>query len=129
MGLANILRLCSVLFVIMPLGLFAGIHLFTDSWFVEEATEAHFRDGKTLANIVIIQAIGIAIIVLLSSFIKDISSAKIVLLGVSILSLLVLVTIIANQIIYSASPPIPIWVILGLVFLISIYGRFKVDRM
>jgi len=129
MGLANILRLCSVLFVIMPLGLFAGIHLFTDSWFVEEATEAHFRDGKTLANIVIIQGIGIAIIVLLSSFIKDISSAKIVLLGVSILSLLVLVTIIANQIIYSASPPIPIWVILGLVFLISIYGRFKVDRM
>ena len=113
----------------MPLGLFAGIHLFTDSWFVEEATEAHFRDGKTLANIVIIQGIGIAIIVLLSSFIKDISSAKIVLLGVSILSLLVLVTIIANQIIYSASPPIPIWVILGLVFLISVYGRFKVDRM
>lgn len=75
------------------------------------------------------EAVGVAIIILLSSFIKDISSAKIILLGVRILSLLVLVTIIANQIIYGASPPIPILVILGLVFLISIYGRFKVDRI
>tara|TARA_Y100001934_G_C12382345_1_gene793180 strand:+ start:6174 stop:6563 length:390 start_codon:yes stop_codon:yes gene_type:complete len=129
MGLANILRLCSALFLIMPLGLFVGIHIFTDSWFVEEATEAHFQDGKTLANMVIFQGVGIAIIMLLSSFIKDISSAKIVLLGVSILTLMVLTTFIANQVIFDASPPIPIWVILGLAFLISIYGRFKVNRM
>ena len=129
MGLANILRLCSALFLIMPLGLFVAIHIFTDSWFVEEATEAHFQDGKTLANIVIFQGVGIAIIMLISSFIKDTSSAKIVLLGVSILTLMVLATFIANQVIFDASPPIPIWVILGLTFLISIYGRFKVNRM
>ena len=41
MGLANIFRICGVIFLIFPLGLFLNVHIFTDSWFVENATDEH----------------------------------------------------------------------------------------
>ena len=129
MGIANILRICGILFIIFAAGLFVSIHIFTDSWFVENATDEHLKDGKTLANDVSSLGIGTGVLFLLSSFINDVNSAKIILLGVSVMSLLLLVSFIFNQIIFAGSPPPPVWIIVGLAFGLSVYGRLRVNRM
>ena len=129
MGIANILRVCGVIFIIFPLGLFVNVHIFTDSWFVENATNEHIELGKTMANILCALCFGLGILFLLSGFIKDVASSKIVLIGVTVSSSSLLLSFIINEIGFAGSPPIPVWVGIALACALSLYARIKLNRV
>ena len=129
MGLANIFRICGVIFLIFPLGLFLNVHIFTDSWFVENATDEHIELGKTMANILCALCFGLGILFLLSSFIKEVASSKLVLIGVTVSSASLLLSFIINEIGFAGSPPLPVWVGIGLACALSLYARIKLNRM
>ena len=129
MGLANIFRICGVLFILFAAGLFVGAIIFSESYFDETDTEDHIRQVKQMALIISSLGVGTGILFLLSSLIKDVNSSKIVLLGVTVASLLLLISFVVNQSVYSESPPIPVWIMIGLTFVLSLYGRFRVNRI
>ena len=129
MGLANIFRVCGVLFILIAAGLFVGAIVFSESYFDETDTDAHIRQVKQIALIISSLGVGTGILFLLSSLIKDVNSSKIVLLGVTISSLLLLISLVVNQSVYSESPPIPVWIMIGLTFVLSLYGRLRVNRI
>jgi len=129
MGLANIFRICGVLFILFAAGLFVGAIVFSESYFDETYTDDHIRHVKQMALIISSLGVGTGILFLLSSLIKDVNSSKIVLLGVTISSLLLLISLVVNQSVYSESPPIPVWIMIGLTFVLSLYGRLRVNRI
>ena len=129
MGITNILRVCGVIFIIFPLGLFINVHIFTDSWFVENATYEHIELGKTMANILCALCFGLGILFLLSSFIKEVASSKLVLIGVTVSSASLLLSFIINEIGFAGSPPIPVWVGIALACALSLYARIKLNRV
>ena len=129
MGLANIFRICGVLFILFAAGLFVGAIVFSESYFDETYTDDHIRHVKQMALIISSLGVGMGILFLLSSLIKDVNSSKIVLLGVTISSLLLLISLVVNQSVYSESPPIPVWIMIGLTFVLSLYGRLRVNRI
>ena len=129
MGLANIFRICGVLFILFAAGLFVGAIVFSESYFDETYTDDHIRHVKQMALIISSLGVGTGILFLLSSLIKDVHSSKIVLLGVTISSLLLLISLVVNQSVYSESPPIPVWIMIGLTFVLSLYGRLRVNRI
>ena len=129
MGLANIFRVCGVLFILFAAGLFVGAIVFSESYFDETYTDDHIRHVKQMALIISSLGVGTGILFLLSSLIKDVNSSKIVLLGVTISSLLLLISLVVNQSVYSESPPIPVWIMIGLTFVLSLYGRLRVNRI
>ena len=129
MGLANIFRICGVLFILFAAGLFVGAIVFSESYFDETYTDDHIRHVKQMALIISSLGVGTGILFLLSSLIKDVNSSKIVLLGVTISSLLLLISLVVNQGVHSESPPIPVWIMIGLTFVLSLYGRFRVNRI
>ena len=129
MGLANIFRICGVLFILFAAGLFVGAIVFSESYFDETYTDDHIRHVKQMALIISSLGVGTGILFLLSSLIKDVNSSKIVLLGVTISSLLLLISLVVNQRVYSESPPIPVWIMIGLTFVLSLYGRLRVNRI
>ena len=129
MGLANIFRICGVLFILFAAGLFVGAIVFSESYFDETDTDDHIRQVKQKALIISSLGVGTGILFLLSSLIKDVNSSKIVLLGVTISSLLLLISLVVNQSVYSESPPIPVWIMIGLTFVLSLYGRLRVNRI
>ena len=129
MGLANIFRICGVLFILFAAGLFVGAIIFSESYFDETDTDAHIKQVKQMALIISSLGVGAGILFLLSSLIKDVNSSKIVLLGVTISSLLLLISLVVNQSVYSESPPIPVWIMIGLTFVLSLYGRLRVNRI
>ena len=129
MGLANIFRICGVLFLLFAAGLFLGAILLSESYFDETDTDDHIKHVKQMALIISSLGVGTGILFLLSSLIKDVNSSKIVLLGVTISSLLLLISLVVNQSVYSESPPIPVWIMIGLTFVLSLYGRLRVNRI
>ena len=129
MGLANIFRICGVLFILFAAGLFVGAIVFSESYFDETDTDDHIKQVKQMALIISSLGVGTGILFLLSSLIKDVNSSKIVLLGVTISSLLLLISLVVNQSVYSESPPIPVWIMIGLTFVLSLYGRLRVNRI
>ena len=129
MGLANIFRICGVLFILFAAGLFVGAIIFSESYFDGTYTDDHIEHVKQMALIISSLGVGTGILFLLSSLIKDVNSAKIVLLGVTVASLLLLISFVVNQGVYSESPPIPVWIMIGLTFVLSLYGRFRVNRI
>ena len=129
MGLANIFRICGVLFILFAAGLFVGAIIFSESYFDETYTDDHIKHVKQMALIISSLGVGTGILFLLSSLIKDVNSSKIVLLGVTVASLLLLISFVVNQSVYSESPPIPVWIMIGLSFVLSLYGRFRVNRI
>ena len=129
MGLANIFRICGVLYILFAAGLFMGAIIFSESYFDETDTDDHIRQVKQMALIISSLGVGTGILFLLSSFIKDVNSSKIVLLGVTVASLLLLISFVVTQSVYSESPPIPVWIMIGLTFVLSLYGRFRVNRI
>ena len=129
MGLANIFRICGVLFILFAAGLFVGAIVFSESYFDETYTDDHIRHVKQMALIISSLGVGTGILFLLSSLIKDVNSSKLVLLGVTISSLVLLISLVVNQAVYSESPPIPVWIMIGLTFVLSLYGRFRVSRI
>ena len=129
MGLANIFRICGVLFILFASGLFLGAIIFSESYFDETDTDDHIKHVKQMALIISSLGVGTGILFLLSSFIKDVNSSKIVLLGVTVASLLLLISFVVTQSVYSESPPIPVWIMIGLTFVLSLYGRFRVNRI
>ena len=129
MGLANIFRICGVLFILFAAGLFVGAIIFSESYFDETYTDDHIKHVKQMALIISSLGVGTGILFLLSSLIKDVNSSKIVLLGVTVVSLLLLISLVVNQSVYSESPPIPVWIMIGLTFVLSLYGRFRVNRI
>ena len=129
MGLANIFRICGVLFILFAAGLFVGAIVFSESYFDETDTDDHIKQAKQMALIISSLGVGTGILFLLSSLIKDVNSSKIVLLGVTISSLLLLISLVVNQSVYSESPPIPVWIMIGLTFVLSLYGRLRVNRI
>jgi len=129
MGLANIFRICGVLFILFAAGLFVGAIIFSESYFDETYTDDHIKHVKQMALIISSLGVGTGILFLLSSLIKDVNASKIVLLGVTVASLLLLVSFVVNQSVYSESPPIPVWIMIGLTFVLSLYGRFRVNRI
>ena len=129
MGLANIFRICGVLFILFAAGLFVGAIIFSESYFDETDTDDHIKQVKQMALIISSLGVGTGILFLLSSLIKDVNSSKIVLLGVTVASLLLLISFVVNQSVYSESPPIPVWIMIGLTFVLSLYGRFRVNRI
>ena len=131
-GIANIFRICGVLHIFITLGLFVSIFASADIWLPDGATADHIATGKILSGLILSHGIGIGVILLLSSFIKDVSSAKKILLGEIVLSICILVAFIYNTFLldsWYSSPPIVIWVVTAVLILLSIYGRFKVNRM
>ena len=129
MGLANIFRICGVLFILFAAGLFVGAIIFSESYFDGTYTDDHIEHVKQMALIISSLGVGTGILFLLSSFIKDVNSSKIVLLGVTVASLLLLISFVVTQSVYSESPPIPVWIMIGLTFVLSLYGRFRVNRI
>ena len=129
MGLANIFRICGVLFILFASGLFLGAIIFSESYFDETDTDDHIKQVKQMALILSSLGVGTGILFLFSSLIKDVNSSKIVLLGVTVVSLLLLISLVVNQIVYADSPPIHVWIIIGLTFVLSLYGRFRVNRI
>ena len=129
MGLANIFRICGVLFILFAAGLFVGAIIFSESYFDETDTDDHIKQVKQMALILSSLGVGTGILFLFSSLIKDVNSSKIVLLGVTVVSLLLLISLVVNQSVYSESPPIPVWIMIGLTFVLSLYGRFRVNRI
>ena len=129
MGLANIFRICGVLFILFAAGLFVGAIVFSESYFDETDTDDHIKQAKQMALIISSLGVGTGILFLLSSLIKDVNSSKIVLLGVTVSSLVLLTSLVVNQGVYSESPPIPVWIMIGLTFVLSLYGRFRVKRI
>ena len=129
MGIANIFRICGVLFILFAAGLFVGAIVFSESYFDKTYTDDHIRHVKQMALIISSLGVGTGILFLLSSLIKDVNSSKIVLLGVTISSLLLLISLVVNQSVYSESPPIPVWIMIGLTFVLSLYGRLRVNRI
>ena len=129
MGLANIFRICGVLFILFAAGLFVGAIIFSESYFDETDTDDHIRQVKQMVLVISSLGVGTGILFLLSSLIKDVNSSKIVLLGVTVASLLLLISFVVNQSVYSESPPIPVWIMIGLTFVLSLYGRFRINRI
>jgi predicted MFS family arabinose efflux permease len=129
MGLANIFRICGVLYILFAAGLFMGAIIFSESYFDETDTDDHIKQVKQMALIISSLGVGTGILFLLSSLIKDVNSSKIVLLGVTVSSLVLLTSLVVNQGVYSESPPIPVWIMIVLTFVLSLYGRFKVNRI
>ena len=129
MGIANIFRVCGVLYILFAAGLFVGAIVFSESYFDETDTDDHIRHVKQMALIISSLGVGTGILFLLSSLIKDVNSSKIVLLGVTVVSLLLLISLVVNQIVYADSPPIHVWIIIGVTFVLSLYGRFRVNRI
>ena len=129
MGLANIFRICGVLFILFASGLFLGAIIFSESYFYETDTDEHIKHVKQMVLVISSLGVGKGILFLLSSLIKDVNSSKIVLLGVTVASLLLLISFVVNQSVYSESPPIPVWIMIGLTFVLSLYGRFRVNRI
>ena len=129
MGIANIFRVCGVLYILFAAGLFVGAIIFSESYFDETYTDDHIKHVKQMALIISSLGVGTGILFLLSSLIKDVNASKIVLLGVTVASLLLLVSFVVNQSVYSESPPIPVWIMIGLSFVLSLYGRFRVNRI
>ena len=129
MGLANILRICGVLYILFAAGLFLGAIILSESYFDETDTDDHIKHVKQMALIISSLGVGTGILFLLSSLIKDVNSSKIVLLGVTVASLLLLISFVVMQGVYSESPPIPVWIMIGLTFVLSLYGRFRVNRI
>ena len=129
MGLANIFRICGVLYILFAAGLFMGAIIFSESYFDETDTGDHIKQAKQMALIISSLGVGTGILFLLSSLIKDVNSSKIVLLGVTVSSLVLLTSLVVNQGVYSESPPIPVWIMIGLTFVLSLYGRFRVNRI
>ena len=82
-----------------------------------------------MAIIISSLGIGTGILFLSSSFIKDVNSAKMVLIGVSVSSLLLFLSFLINEIVFSGSPPIPIWIMMAVAFVLSIYGRLKINTI
>ena len=85
--------------------------------------------NKTMAMIIGASGIGTGILFLLASFIKDVKTSKMLLLGVTASSLLLLLSFVFNETVLDGSPPIPVWIIIGLTFVLSLYGRFRVNRI
>ena len=129
MGIANIFRICGVLYILFAAGLFVGAIIFSESYFDGTYTDDHIEHVKQMALIISSLGVGTGILFLLSSLIKDVNSSKIVLLGVTVASLLLLISFVVNQSVYSESPPIPVWIMIGLTFVLSLYGRFRVNRI
>ena len=129
MGLANIFRICGVLFILFASGLFLGAIIFSEAYFDETDTDDHIKQVKQMALILSSLGVGTGILFLFSSLIKDVNSSKTVLLGVTVVSLLLLISLVVNQIVYADSPPIHVWIIIGLTFVLSLYGRFRVNRI
>ena len=129
MGLANIFRICGVLYILFAAGLFMGAIIFSESYFDETDTDDHIKQAKQMALIISSLGVGTGILFLLSSLIKDVNSSKIVLLGVTVSSLVLLISLVVNQGVYSESPPIPVWIMIVLTFVLSLYGRFRVNRI
>ena len=129
MGLANIFRICGVLYILFAAGLFMGAIIFSESYFDETDTDDHIKQAKQMALIISSLGVGTGILFLLSSLIKDVNSSKIVLLGVTVSSLVLLTSLVVNQGVYSESPPIPVWIMIVLTFVLSLYGRFRVNRI
>ena len=129
MGLANIFRICGVLYILFAAGLFVGAIIFSESYFDETDTDDHIKQVKQMALIISSLGVGTGILLLLSSLIKDVNSSKIVLLGVTVSSLVLLTSLVVNQSVYSESPPIHVWIMVGLTFVLSLYGRFRVNRI
>ena len=129
LGIANIFRICGVFYIIFGGGLAISALVFTESWFEENATSEMIRMGKQMAIIISSLGIGTGILFLSSSFIKDVNSAKMVLIGVSVSSLLLFLSFLINEIVFSGSPPIPIWIMMAVAFVLSIYGRLKINTI
>ena len=129
MGLANIFRICGVLFILFASGLLLGAIIFSEAYFDETYTDDHIKQVKQMALILSSLGVGTGILFLFSSLIKDVNSSKIVLLGVTVVSLLLLISLVVNQIVYADSPPIHVWIIIGVTFVLSLYGRFRVNRI
>jgi hypothetical protein len=127
MGIANIFRICGVLYILFAAGLFVGAIIFSESYFDETDTDDHIRQVKQMALIISSLGVGAGVLFLLSSLIKDVNSSKIVLLGVTVSSLLIFISFVVNQGVYSESPPIPVWIMIGLTFVLSLYGRFRIN--
>ena len=129
MGLANIFRICGGLYILFAAGLFIGAIIFSESYFDETDTDDHIKQVKQMALIISSLGVGTGILFLLSSLIKDVNSSKIILLGVTVSNLVLLISLVVNQGVYSESPPIPVWIMIGLTFVLSLYGRFRINRI
>ena len=75
MGLANIFRICGVLFILFAAGLFLGAIILSESYFDETDTDDHIKHVKQMALIISSLGVGTGILFLLSSFIKDVNSS------------------------------------------------------
>ncbi|MQF68338.1 hypothetical protein FIM05_02555 [SAR202 cluster bacterium AD-802-K11_MRT_200m] len=131
MGIANILRICGVLHIAIVLGLIVAI-FFSDSWFPNGASVDHIGTGKNLSIFVLGHGVGLGIILILASFIKDVASAKLILLGEIVLVLCMMLGSLFTTFVldtWSDGPPPPVWVILIINLLLCLYGRFKVNRI
>ena len=131
MGIANILRICGALHIAIVLGLIVAI-FFSDSWFPDGASVDHTVTGKNLSIFVLGHGVGLGIILILASFIKDVASAKLILLGEIVLVLCMMLGSLFTTFVldtWSDGPPPPVWVILIINLLLCLYGRFKVNRI
>ena len=131
MGIANILRICGVLHIAIVLGLIVAI-FFSDSWFPDGASVDNIGTGKNLSIFVLGHGVGLGIILILASFIKDLASAKLILLGEIVLVLCMMLGSLFTTFVldtWSDGPPPPVWVILIINLLLCLYGRFKVNRI
>ena len=52
MGLANIFRICGVLYILFAAGLFMGAIIFSESYFDETDTDDHIREVQQMALII-----------------------------------------------------------------------------
>ena len=131
LGIANILRICGVIHIFIAVGLFLSISILS-IWLPDGATVDHVGTGNILGALILSHGVGIGILLIVSSFIKDVSDAKKVLLGEIVLSICVLLAFIYNSILLDSwytTPPIVIWVVSVVLILLSIYGRFRVNKM
>lgn len=130
LGIANIFRICGVLHIFITLGL--SVSIFAGIWLPDGATIDHIGTGKVLVGLILSHGIGVGVLLILSSFITDVPSAKKILLGEIVLSICLLLAFIYNSFVLDSwynGPPIVIWVVTAVLILLSIYGRLRVNRM
>ena len=129
MGIATILRICATLHILMMVGLYLSI--MGGSWLPDGASANHMATAEILGIMILSHAIGVGVILGLASTLKDVASARVVLLGEIIFATCMLgAFIFANlQDSWYDGPPIPVLAMIVVCLLLSTYGRLKVTRM
>ena len=129
MGIANILRICATLHVLTMVGL--TLSIMNGSWLPDGASANHTATAEILAVMILSHAIGLGVILGLASTLKDVASARVVLLGEIIFAACMLgaISFARLQDNWYEGPPIPVVIMIAVCLLLSSYGRLKVDRI